>query len=216
MHSLTMTIRDILAENFKKLREATPSLSSPRDLIKIEAASNGTIGRIAKRETGVSIDKLEPLAKAYGLAPWQLLVPSLRAERGPHGKPIVSGLPRFTSESDPVLGIEEAPTFQQTGPVEGPGVTFVDAPYFMGPKLRRESKRAETDAQRQNLLTEFLDLISNQDELTLDQMKPLLKRMIDEPHRGPEIIERINLLLDAANGSQTEASAPKSTSSKAA
>lgn len=98
MHSLEMTIRDILAENFKKLREATPSLNSPKDLIKIEAASNGTIGRIATRQTGVSIDKLEPLARAYGLEVWQMLVPTLHAEKGPLGKPIVSGLPEWPFE----------------------------------------------------------------------------------------------------------------------
>lgn len=98
MHPVRMTIRDILADNFKKLREATPSRSSPKDLIKAEVASNGTIGRISKRETGVSIDKLEPLARAYGLEVWQMLVPTLHAEKGPLGKPIISGLPEWPFE----------------------------------------------------------------------------------------------------------------------
>lgn len=93
-----MTIRDVLADNFKKLREATPTLNSPKDIVKADAASNGTIGRIAKRQTGVSIDKLEPLASAYGLEVWQLLVPSLHAEKGKFHKPVISGLPEWPFE----------------------------------------------------------------------------------------------------------------------
>ena len=91
-------IRDLLANNFRKLREATPSLNSPKDIVKAQAATNGTIGRIAKRETGVSIDKLEPLAEAYGLEVWQMLTPSLQATRGIGGKPIISGIPEWPFE----------------------------------------------------------------------------------------------------------------------
>lgn len=93
-----MTIRDILAENFRRLREATPGLNSPKDITKSQAATNGTIGRIAKRESGVSIDILEPLARAYGLEVWQILVPTLHANKGPSGKPVISGLPDWPFE----------------------------------------------------------------------------------------------------------------------
>ena len=98
MHSQKMMIRDLLANNFRKLREATPSLNSPKDIVKAQAATNGTIGRIAKRATGVSIDKLEPLAKAYGLEVWQMLTPSLQATRGIGGKPVISGIPEWPFE----------------------------------------------------------------------------------------------------------------------
>lgn len=77
MHSVCMSIRDILANNFRKLREATPSLRSPKDIIKADAATNGTIGRVSTKETGISIDKLEQLAKGYGMEAWQLLSPSI-------------------------------------------------------------------------------------------------------------------------------------------
>ena len=97
-HSQKLMIRDLLANNFRKLREATPSLNSPKDIVKAQAATNGTIGRIAKRETGVSIDKLEPLAEAYGLEVWQMLTPSLQATRGIGGKPIISGIPEWPFE----------------------------------------------------------------------------------------------------------------------
>jgi hypothetical protein len=101
MHSAAMTIRDTLAENFKKLRAATPSLDKPKDIIKAGAATNGTIGRIAKKQTGISIDKLEQLANAYGLEVWQMLSPSMHAERGKTALPVVSGLPEWPFEVAP-------------------------------------------------------------------------------------------------------------------
>lgn len=101
VHSFEMTIRDTLAENFRKLRDATPSLDSPKDLVKADAASNGTIGRIAAKKTGVSIDKLEQLATAYGVDVWQMLCPTLRAEKTKFGKPAVS-----TGHENPFPGID--------------------------------------------------------------------------------------------------------------
>ena len=98
MQTFRMTIRDVLADNFKKLRDATPSLDRPQDIVRFGAATNGTIGRISKRQTGPTIDTLEILAAAYGLQVWQLLVPTLHAEKGTGSSPVISGMPEWPFE----------------------------------------------------------------------------------------------------------------------
>jgi transcriptional regulator with XRE-family HTH domain len=70
-----MSIRDVLAGNFKKLKDATPALGTPALLVARGVLSNGTLGRIANSEVNLGIDHLEPLANAYGVEPWQLLDP---------------------------------------------------------------------------------------------------------------------------------------------
>lgn len=87
-----MNVRDVLAENFKKLKDATPSLNLPKDIVAAGAATNGTIGRINKKQSGPSIDTIEKLANAYGLHAWQMLSPTLEATPGKNGKPVVTGL----------------------------------------------------------------------------------------------------------------------------
>lgn len=94
-HALRMSVRDVLAANFKKLRDATPSLNRPRDIVQAGAATNGTIGRISKKETGPSVDTIEQLAAAYGIEAWQMLVPTLQAAPGKDGSPIITGLPIY-------------------------------------------------------------------------------------------------------------------------
>lgn len=88
-HALPMNAREVLAANFQKLREATPTLSLPKDIVKAGAATNGTIGRITKKEIGPSIDTVEKLASAYGLQAWQMLSPALHVSKGRNGKPAV-------------------------------------------------------------------------------------------------------------------------------
>jgi hypothetical protein len=92
-HTFGMTIRDVLAVNFARLRAACPKLNKLPDITKAGGGANGTLGRIATRETGLSIDGLEQLASAYGVEPWQLLVPTLEAHQGERGKLILGGLP---------------------------------------------------------------------------------------------------------------------------
>lgn len=91
-HSCVMNAREVLAANFKKLRDATPSLNAPKDIVAAGAATNGTIGRITKKQSGPSIDTIEQLARAYGLEAWQMLVPALEAHPGKNGMPVVSGV----------------------------------------------------------------------------------------------------------------------------
>jgi hypothetical protein len=56
-------------------------------------------------------------------------------------------------------------------------------------------------------------LIAEADDLTRDQVKPLLARMCDEPGRIPEILKRIESALDAGNENSVTESQPKSISS---
>lgn len=80
-----MKIRDVLAENFAALRAKNRALSRLPDIVKAGGGTNGTLGRIPLKTTGVSIDALEPLARVYGIEPWQLLAEGLGAD-----KPVVA------------------------------------------------------------------------------------------------------------------------------
>lgn len=83
--------RAVLARNLNKLMRATrggrTDLSSAH---KVEASakneiSHGQVDRIQKADAAATVDKLAVLADAFGLAPWQLLLPDLEAwqdERG--------------------------------------------------------------------------------------------------------------------------------------
>lgn len=93
VQTFAMTTRDILAENFNKLRNACPRLYSLKDITKSGGGSNGTLGRISAKQSGASIDTVEALARVYGLEAWQLLVPSLDAKKGPGDTVVISGLP---------------------------------------------------------------------------------------------------------------------------
>jgi hypothetical protein len=93
MQTFRMRPRDVLAENLKKLMAATPELNTFPQITKAGGGSNGTLDRIRRKTLATSIDNLDPLARVYGLEPWQLLVPTLTAKRGTNGKPRVSGMP---------------------------------------------------------------------------------------------------------------------------
>lgn len=84
-----MKPREILAANFQKLRDATPELKELRQIVAAGGGSNGSLDRIYRALTATNVDSLEPLAAAYGLEPWQLLVPELQVKKGKHGKPVV-------------------------------------------------------------------------------------------------------------------------------
>jgi hypothetical protein len=81
--------RDVLAENLRKLMAATPSLNTFSQITKAGGGSNGTLDRIRRRTTSTSIDNLEPLARVFGIEPWQLLVPNLMVSTGPDGMPLL-------------------------------------------------------------------------------------------------------------------------------
>lgn len=82
-----MSIRDVLAENFESLRNAGKRLYSLPDITKAGGGSNGTLGRILKKDSGATIDTVEQLARTYRLETWQLLVPGL----DPKAPPVIQG-----------------------------------------------------------------------------------------------------------------------------
>ena len=109
-----MGIRDVLADNFAALRAKHRALSRLPDIVKAGGGTNGTLGRIPLKETGVSIDVLEPLARAYGVEPWQLVCENLGSDKAPlemkKAAPLTSGgqlqalydmIPQGSAEREP-------------------------------------------------------------------------------------------------------------------
>jgi transcriptional regulator with XRE-family HTH domain len=76
-----MRPRDVLASNLRKLMAAVPSLSRIPDLVEATGGelSNGTIDRVRRASISTGVDVLEAIAEAFGIEPWQLLVPTLEA-----------------------------------------------------------------------------------------------------------------------------------------
>lgn len=84
-----MKPREILAANFRKLREASTELQELRQIVAAGGGTNGSLDRIYRAITATNVDSLEPLATVYGIEPWQLLDPSLQVKKGKFGKPVV-------------------------------------------------------------------------------------------------------------------------------
>jgi transcriptional regulator with XRE-family HTH domain len=86
-----MRPRDVLAENLKALMAARPDRSRFQEITAASggALTNGTLDRIRRAEVAITLDRLEDLAKAFGLEPWQLLVQGLNP----------SALPRLADAS---------------------------------------------------------------------------------------------------------------------
>lgn len=80
--------RAVLAKNLAALRKAHPDLSGQRKLAKKAGIGEGSVWRAAKGGVGVSIDTLRALARAFGLQPWQLLVPGL----DPNNPPLIQAM----------------------------------------------------------------------------------------------------------------------------
>ena len=86
-------VRQTLADNLEKLRNASVSLKSYPAIAKHRGPSNGTLGRIALKEQGATVDVVSALAAVFGLRAWQILVPTLEAKSNGTNHPAVSGLP---------------------------------------------------------------------------------------------------------------------------
>lgn len=67
--------RHILASNLKRLMQQHPALGTLPKLTEASGVSNGTLDRIRRAVVATRVDELQPLAKAFGMEPWQLLVP---------------------------------------------------------------------------------------------------------------------------------------------
>ena len=81
-----MKTRQVLADNFKKLRGASVKLYRYPDITKAGGPTNGTLSRIGAQQVSAGVDSIEQLAGVYGLEPWQLLVPTLTVQAQPGGQ----------------------------------------------------------------------------------------------------------------------------------
>lgn len=75
--------REVLADNLERLMKDRPELDSSPKLKKKTKISDGTINRLRRKETGATIDTIDAIASAYGLYPWQLLVPGFDPKSPP-------------------------------------------------------------------------------------------------------------------------------------
>lgn len=71
-----------------------PGPNSQMALAKRSGVAQATIGRILREETGVTIDTLDELAKAYGLEGWQLMV----AGMDPTNPPVIQAVTKEERE----------------------------------------------------------------------------------------------------------------------
>lgn len=75
----------ILAANLERLMNHYPGLSSEAKVAKAGGTSQRTVNR-ARNGLQVKLESLQGLSKAFGLSPWQMLVPNL----DPLNPPILS------------------------------------------------------------------------------------------------------------------------------
>lgn len=66
-----------MSENLSRLMAATPALDTQPKVAKLAKMDQKTVWRILQCANEPSIDKVEKLAKVFGLEAWQLLVPDL-------------------------------------------------------------------------------------------------------------------------------------------
>lgn len=69
-------IRETLAQNVLALMESR-RMTADSALAKLAGVDQKTVWRIKKKEQSLTIDKLELIARAFGLHAWQLLIPGL-------------------------------------------------------------------------------------------------------------------------------------------
>lgn len=82
-HSYAVDTKEILARNLRSLMEANERLSTYRKITAAGGGSNGTLDRINRQDGNSGLNKIDPLAKVFGLKPWQLLVPNFDALNPP-------------------------------------------------------------------------------------------------------------------------------------
>ena len=72
---MTTQPRHILAANLRRLMSQHPALDTLPKLTEASGVSNGTLDRIRRAAVATRVDELGRLATAFGVEPWQLLVP---------------------------------------------------------------------------------------------------------------------------------------------
>ena len=74
-HSPSVRPRDILAANLIALMQQRADLDRLPKLTRATGISNGTLDRWRRAAVSAGVDELQPLADAFGVPVWELLVP---------------------------------------------------------------------------------------------------------------------------------------------
>lgn len=78
-----MEARHVIARNLKALMKVTPGLDTLPKITAVSGVSNGTLDRMRRAAAAVRVDQLEAVSKAFGLEPWQFMVPSFEPKNPP-------------------------------------------------------------------------------------------------------------------------------------
>lgn len=128
--------RDVLATNLDALMKANPQYGKLLLLEQATATRGGgkrigktTLGQILNKKTPVNIDYVEILAKVFGLAPWQMLVPGLRPENpqilrstGPEEDALYSKLDELRIIAKQIGALENATERELPSAIDDSGV----------------------------------------------------------------------------------------------
>lgn len=74
---------EIVAKNLDSLRSSHKTLKSQAAIAEAAKVDQKTVGRILNKTNEPSLEVLAKIAKAFGLAPWQMLVPDLEPTNPP-------------------------------------------------------------------------------------------------------------------------------------
>lgn len=120
-----MNIREVLAANLLELRNASITLKSGPPIHQAGGPANGTFGRIMSKETGATIDTLKLLGDVFGVKPWQLLLPGLKAKSNSTNHPILIGIPGWPF---PLVDQKRYDRLspEEQGFVQGKLITFIE------------------------------------------------------------------------------------------
>lgn len=137
-----MSLRTVLAENFKRLMEARRFVSL-KEVTARNGGTNGTLDRIRRGASAATIDSIEQLAKALRVEPWHLLVPGFDPN-----KPLDAQAVRATLEAMAKQVMAEAADTAKPPP----GTLVVDEEWLIGAlskvvaKIAGRKLTAEDDA----------------------------------------------------------------------
>lgn len=93
----------VLGENLAALMAAHPELNSNPKLAAKTRLGTGTISRLRNGMVDANLDTLERMATAFGVAPWQLLVPGIDPTNPPTLQPVSERERRFYERLRDVL-----------------------------------------------------------------------------------------------------------------
>ena len=79
----TLSIGEVLSANLNRLMDEPDPPITQVAVSKVSGLPQRTISRIKRGEVSPQLDSIDALARAFGLSPWQLLVPGLDPRNPP-------------------------------------------------------------------------------------------------------------------------------------